>query len=44
MSSFSANPGYSDRAPPAMVQQTRDQLAKAEADLGAAKAALAKLG
>ncbi|MDX2119270.1 MAG: valine--tRNA ligase [Planctomycetota bacterium] len=38
-----ANPGYTDRAPPAMVQQTRDQLTKAEADLAAARAALAKL-
>ncbi|MFO0833771.1 MAG: valine--tRNA ligase [Phycisphaerales bacterium] len=39
-----ANPGYADRAPPAMVQQTRDQLAKAEAELAANRAALASLG
>ncbi|MEK6702282.1 MAG: class I tRNA ligase family protein, partial [Planctomycetota bacterium] len=39
-----ANPGYADRAPPAMVQQTRDQLAKVMKDLGAAREALAKLG
>ena len=38
-----ANPGYADRAPPAMVQQTRDQLAKAEAELAANRAALASL-
>jgi valyl-tRNA synthetase len=39
-----ANPGYADRAPPAMVQQTRDQLQKAEAERDAAKAALERLG
>ncbi len=39
-----ANPGYADRAPPAMVQQTRDQLAKAETELAANRAALASLG
>ncbi|MCC6229121.1 MAG: valine--tRNA ligase [Phycisphaerales bacterium] len=39
-----ANPGYADRAPPAMVQQTRDQLAKAVAELAANRAALASLG
>ncbi|MCC6970388.1 MAG: class I tRNA ligase family protein [Phycisphaerales bacterium] len=39
-----ANPGYADRAPPAMVQQTRDQLAKAEAELAANRAALSSLG
>ncbi|MBL8759834.1 MAG: class I tRNA ligase family protein [Phycisphaerae bacterium] len=39
-----ANPGYADRAPPAMVQQTRDQLAKAEAELAANRSALASLG
>ncbi len=39
-----ANPGYVDRAPPAMVQQTRDQLAKASGELAAARAALAKTG
>jgi valyl-tRNA synthetase len=38
-----SNPGYADRAPPAMVQQTRDQLAKAKADRDAAAAALAKM-
>ncbi|MDX2017305.1 MAG: class I tRNA ligase family protein, partial [Planctomycetota bacterium] len=39
-----ANPGYTDRAPPAMVQQTRDQLAKAQAERDAAQRALARLG
>lgn len=39
-----ANPGYADRAPPAMVQQSRDQLAKAQADLAATQEALAKIG
>ncbi|MCC6660941.1 MAG: class I tRNA ligase family protein [Phycisphaerales bacterium] len=39
-----ANPGYSEKAPPAMVQQTRDQLTKVKADLSAARAALAGLG
>ncbi|MFO0855721.1 MAG: class I tRNA ligase family protein, partial [Phycisphaerales bacterium] len=38
------NPGYTDRAPPHMVQQTRDELAKKKQELDAAKAALAKLG
>ena len=38
------NPGYTDRAPPAMVQQTRDQLAKAESDLAAARKALQQTG
>ncbi len=38
-----ANPGYADKAPPKMVQQTRDQLAKITGDLDAARAALAKL-
>jgi valyl-tRNA synthetase len=38
-----SNPGYADRAPPAMVQQTRDQLAKAKADRDTAAAALAKM-
>jgi valyl-tRNA synthetase len=37
-----ANPGYADKAPPAMVQQTRDQLAKAIAERDAAKAAAGK--
>ncbi len=39
-----SNPGYADRAPPAMVQQTRDQLTKAKGELEAAQAALARLG
>ncbi|HYF13602.1 MAG TPA: valine--tRNA ligase [Phycisphaerales bacterium] len=39
-----ANPGYAERAPAAMVQQTRDQLARAESDLGAARQSLAALG
>ncbi len=38
-----ANPGYADKAPPHMVQQTRDQLSKIRGDLDAARAALAKL-
>ena len=38
------NPGYAQKAPPAMVKQTQDQLAKAKADRDAAKAALAALG
>jgi valyl-tRNA synthetase len=38
------NPGYVDRAPPAMVQQTRDQLAKARAELAAAESALREVG
>ncbi|HEX2838528.1 MAG TPA: valine--tRNA ligase [Phycisphaerales bacterium] len=38
-----ANPGYADRAPPAMVQQTRDQLAKAQADVAAAREGLSRL-
>ncbi len=38
-----ANPGYADRAPKHLVDQTRDQLAKAKADRDAARAALAKL-
>jgi valyl-tRNA synthetase len=38
-----ANPGYADRAPPAMVQQTRDELAKKKGELEAARAALAKV-
>lgn len=39
-----ANPGYAQKAPPHMVQQTKDQLAKAEAELAAASAALEALG
>jgi len=31
------NPGYADKAPPHMVQQTKDQLTKARADLEAAR-------
>ncbi len=38
------NPGYAQKAPPAMVKQTQDQLAKAKADRDAANAALAALG
>ncbi len=38
-----ANPGYADRAPPAMVQQTKDQLAKAQADVAAAREGLSRL-
>lgn len=37
------NPGYAQKAPPAMVKQTQDQLAKAKAERDAAKAALAVL-
>ena len=37
------NPGYADRAPKHLVDQTRDQLTKAKADRDAASAALAKL-
>jgi valyl-tRNA synthetase len=39
-----ANPGYAAKAPPAMVQQTKDQLEKARAELGAARKALEALG
>jgi len=38
-----ANPGYADKAPPAMVQQTKDQLARAIVDRDAARVALGKL-
>ncbi len=38
-----SNPGYADRAPKHLVDQTRDQLTKAKADRDAAKAALEKL-
>jgi valyl-tRNA synthetase len=38
------NPGYAQKAPPAMVTQTQQQLAKAKADRDAAKAALTALG
>ncbi|MBX3367776.1 MAG: class I tRNA ligase family protein [Phycisphaeraceae bacterium] len=37
------NPGYADRAPKHLVDQTRDQLAKAIADREAARANLARL-
>jgi valyl-tRNA synthetase len=39
-----ANPGYAQKAPPAMVQQTQDQLAQARTELEAARAAIASLG
>jgi valyl-tRNA synthetase len=39
-----ANPGYAAKAPPAMVQQTKDQLEKAKIELGAARKALEALG
>ncbi|MFO0831822.1 MAG: valine--tRNA ligase [Phycisphaerales bacterium] len=38
-----SNPGYVDRAPAAMVQQTKDQLSKAKGDLAAAQEALKRL-
>lgn len=38
-----SNPGYTDRAPPALVQQTRDEKARKEADLSAALAAMQAL-
>jgi valyl-tRNA synthetase len=37
------NPGYAEKAPPAMVQQTRDQLAKDQTEFEAATAALRAL-
>ncbi len=37
------NPGYADKAPPHMVQQSRDQLAKAKAELATAQATLGTL-
>ncbi len=39
-----ANPGYAQKAPPAMVKQSQDQLAKAMNDRDAAKKSLAALG
>lgn len=39
-----ANPGYAERAPPAMVQQTRDQLAQSQAELAALGDLLARHG
>ncbi len=38
-----SNAGYVDNAPPNLVQETRDQLAAAQADLAATEAALAQL-
>jgi hypothetical protein len=38
-----ANPGYAAKAPPHMVKQTQDQIAKDQADVDAAKATLASL-
>ncbi len=38
-----ANPGYALKAPPQMVQQTKDQLTKAQAEREAAKQALERL-
>ena len=38
-----SNPGYTDRAPPHLVAQTRDQRAQKEAELHAARATLAGL-
>ncbi|MHC4808981.1 MAG: valine--tRNA ligase, partial [Planctomycetota bacterium] len=37
------NPGYVQKAPPPVVQETRDRLAEAEADLAAARQALEAL-
>ena len=39
-----ANDGYVNNAKPELVQETRDLLAAAQADLAAAEAALAALG
>ncbi|MEZ6235869.1 MAG: class I tRNA ligase family protein [Phycisphaerales bacterium] len=39
-----SNPGYVDRAPAHLVQQTRDERARKDADLNAAIAALGRLG
>ncbi|MDF1809190.1 MAG: class I tRNA ligase family protein, partial [Phycisphaerales bacterium] len=39
-----SNPGYTDKAPAHLVQQTRDQLAGLEKDRDATKSALEKLG
>jgi valyl-tRNA synthetase len=39
-----ANPGYALKAPPKMVQETKDQLAKAIADRSAAAEAMKKIG
>lgn len=39
-----SNPGYTDKAPPHLVQQTRDQLTQLEKDRDATQSALGKLG
>ena len=39
-----SNPGYTEKAPPHLVQQTRDQLAGLEKDRDATQSALDKLG
>ncbi|QOI99607.1 MAG: valine--tRNA ligase [Phycisphaeraceae bacterium] len=39
-----SNPGYAERAPASMVQQTKDQLAKAESEVDSARSALKALG
>lgn len=39
-----SNPGYTDRAPPALVQQTRDELAKKQQDAAAIRKAIGDLG
>lgn len=39
-----SNPGYTDKAPAHLVQQTRDEHAKAEADLAAVIKSLEALG
>ena len=39
-----ANPGYAAKAPPAMVQQTKDQMEKAKAELVAARKGLEGMG
>ena len=38
-----ANPGYTDKAPAHLVDETRTQLATVEADLGAAEKAIEAL-
>jgi valyl-tRNA synthetase len=39
-----SNPGYADKAPPHMVQQSKEQLEKARRELAAAQTELATLG
>jgi valyl-tRNA synthetase len=39
-----SNPGYTEKAPPAMVDQTREQLAKVKSDLSSARSERAGLG